>query len=74
MAVLRSARAQGAGTAILQALIEEARRRGMTEVVLHAQTHAAPFYRRFGFFVASQEFFEAGIPHVTMRKSLAAPL
>jgi len=70
MAVLRERRGRGAGGAILEALIDRARSRGMTRVVLNAQTQAAPFYERFGFAVSSDEFVEAGIPHVEMARNL----
>ena len=70
MAVLREARGQGAGGRVLEALIERARERGVRRVALNAQTHAAPFYARFGFVVAGEAFMEAGIPHVAMERDL----
>jgi predicted GNAT family N-acyltransferase len=70
MAVLREARGQGVGARLLEALIERARSRGMERVVLNAQTHAVPFYARFGFAVEGATFMEAGIPHVTMAREL----
>lgn len=70
MAVLAEARGCGVGMAILQALIAQARTLGYTEVVLHAQTHAEPFYRRAGFMREGDLFMEAGIEHVTMRLAL----
>lgn len=70
MAVLREARGQGVGARLLGALIERARMRGMGRVVLNAQTHAVPFYARFGFAVEGATFMEAGIPHVTMVRDL----
>lgn len=70
MAVLREARGQGVGARLLEALIERARTRGMGRVVLNAQTHAVPFYSRFGFAVEGATFMEAGIPHVTMARDL----
>jgi predicted GNAT family N-acyltransferase len=39
-------------------------------VALNAQTHAAPFYARYGFIVAGETFMEAGIPHVAMERNL----
>jgi hypothetical protein len=72
MAVLADARGQGVGAAILAALTERARARGMSEVLLSAQRHAAPFYARFGFVAEGETYFEAGIPHVRMRQRLAA--
>jgi predicted GNAT family N-acyltransferase len=70
MAVLRESRGQGVGGLMLEALIERARARGMRRVALNAQTHAVPFYARFGFAVAGETFMEAGIPHVAMARSL----
>lgn len=70
MAVLRPARGTGAGGAMLSALIEAARARGEREVVLNAQTHAMPFYARFGFVAEGEDFDDAGIPHRTMRRAL----
>lgn len=67
MAVLRAMRGQGIGGEILQALMAEARRRGDPAVMLNAQTHAEPFYQRFGFVRDGEEFMEAGIPHIGMR-------
>jgi predicted GNAT family N-acyltransferase len=70
MAVLKQSRGAGVGGAILDRLVEEARRRGMKEVVLAAQTHALDFYRKHGFREAGPVFEEAGIPHQDMRRVL----
>jgi hypothetical protein len=70
MAVLKDWRGQGIGSALFQALLELARAKGMVVVALNAQTHAAGFYRRFGFRQEGEEFVEAGIPHVEMRLTL----
>ncbi len=70
MAVLRPSRGSGVGGAILACLVDEARRRGMKEVVLSAQTHALGFYRKHGFREAGAVFEEAGIPHQEMRRVL----
>ncbi|RFP17588.1 GNAT family N-acetyltransferase [Duganella sp. BJB488] len=67
MAVRRSARGSGVGGALLQVLMAQARARGDTQVVLSAQSHAAPFYERHGFAIDGDEFFEAGIAHINMR-------
>jgi predicted GNAT family N-acyltransferase len=68
MAVRKSARRAGVGAAILQELMRRAAKRGDTEVVLHAQTRAAPFYARYGFVAEGEVFEEAGIPHIRMRR------
>jgi predicted GNAT family N-acyltransferase len=70
MAVLKERRASGVGGAILACLVEEARRRGMTEVALSAQTHALGFYRKHGFRELGATFEEAGIAHQEMRRVL----
>jgi len=72
MAVLRKHRTQGVGGAILARLIAEARRQGMREVVLSAQTHALEFYRKHGFAPSGAVYMEAGIPHQEMRLRLLA--
>ena len=70
MAVDRSVRGGRWGRMVLDSLIEAARERGDREVVLHAQRHAEVFYLRAGFTVVGEPYEEAGIPHITMRKSL----
>ena len=70
MAVLKDWRRKGVGAALLVAMLDRARGRSMARVVLHAQTQAAGFYRRFGFSERGGEFVEAGIPHVEMTLDL----
>jgi predicted GNAT family N-acyltransferase len=73
MAVLPEARKLGVGSALLTALMDEARRRGHAQAALSAQTHAIAFYRRHGYAVVSGEYMDCGIPHVDMACDLAAP-
>jgi len=70
MAVLPEWRGQGVGRALLERLLEDAVAAGQEELILHAQTQAAGFYRRFGFVEAGAEFMEAGIPHLRMQRQL----
>lgn len=72
MAVRAPFRSTGVGRALLQALLAEARRRGMREVVLHAQMHALGFYEAQGFAADGPVFDEAGIPHRRMSRSLVS--
>jgi predicted GNAT family N-acyltransferase len=67
MAVVRSARGQGVGAALLVELMQAARRQGHREVELFAQTQAQGCYLRFGFVVTGPPFDDAGIEHVAMR-------
>jgi predicted GNAT family N-acyltransferase len=71
MAVLKEWRLNGVGAALLGAVLDRARDRRIERSVLHAQTHAAGFYRRFGFIERGEEFLEAGIPHVEMALDLS---
>lgn len=68
MAVVRSSRGKGVGSAILQALIDAAKARGDGAVALSAQTHAVEFYRRHGFTAEGEVYEEAGIPHQAMSR------
>lgn len=70
MAVLRAWRGRGAGSAILNRLLDLARMAGFDIVRLHAQTHAVGFYVKHGFTVIGDEFMEAGIPHRAMTQRL----
>ena len=70
MAVLKAARSKGLGSAVLTALVQQARQKGFVEVVLSAQTHAQGFYLRHGFVPEGAEYLDANIPHILMRKAL----
>jgi len=70
MAVQAPMRGSRVGRAVLDALMAQARQQGEREVLLHAQTSAAPFYTRAGFNTRGPEFEEAGIPHVEMVRML----
>ena len=70
LAVTREARGLGVGVALVRAVEEAARARGLTAVDLHAQTRALGFYERLGYTAYGPEDLEAGIPHRSMRRSL----
>ena len=70
MAVLPAWRGRGVGRALLEAVLNAARRAGHAKVELSAQTHAARFYRQAGFIQHGTVYQEAGIPHVSMNVSL----
>ncbi len=67
MAVRQAGRGHGVGSQILTALVQAARQRGDTEVLLAAQLHARSFYARHGFVEEGETFMDAGIPHRLMR-------
>lgn len=71
MAVLPDFRQQGVGSAMLEALEEIALVQGIPTVFLYAQTGAIDFYLKQGYNITSEEFMDAGIPHVAMEKKLS---
>lgn len=71
MAVLKEWRGRGIGSAILDKLLEAARRRGNREIALSAQVHAVEFYRAHGFRAEGDVYEEAGIAHQAMRMVLS---
>jgi ElaA protein len=66
VAVERPWRRRGVATRMLDLALEGARREGCGRATLAAQIQAADLYARAGFTVESEEFEEAGIPHVWM--------
>ncbi|MFE3037459.1 GNAT family N-acetyltransferase [Streptomyces canus] len=70
LAVTRQARGLGVGAALVRAVEEAARARGLTAVDLHAQTQALGFYERLGYVAYGPEFLDAGMPHRAMRRVL----
>lgn len=70
MAVLAEWRGRGVGTALLDALLQAARERGLPRVALNAQCSAVGFYERLGFVARGPVFDDAGIPHRHMSLAL----
>ncbi|AHF66981.1 MULTISPECIES: GNAT family N-acetyltransferase [Pseudomonas] len=66
LSVLKDWRGLKAGEMLLTAILDEAQTRGLKQQKLSAQVQAVAFYQRFGFTVVSDEFLEAGLPHVDM--------
>jgi ribosomal protein S18 acetylase RimI-like enzyme len=56
MATTPSARGRGAGTAVLEALLQHARAQGAQRIWCNARTPARSLYERAGMRVASEEF------------------
>ena len=72
MATRPDARGQGAGSAILRALVEHAIDQGATRVWCNARTRALNLYQRAGFVIASDEFEPPDIgPHYRMELAVA---
>ncbi|EIM18327.1 GNAT family N-acetyltransferase [Pseudomonas chlororaphis] len=71
VSVLKDWRGLKVGDALMQAVIGEAEKRGLKQLMLSAQVQATTFYERLGFSIVSEEFLEAGIPHVDMVRGSA---
>ncbi|MCT8140368.1 GNAT family N-acetyltransferase [Anaerobacillus sp. CMMVII] len=61
-------RSLGIGKLLMEAIEKEAKQQGFCKFKLNAQIQATDFYRKLGYEVCSDEFLDAGIPHVTMKK------
>lgn len=68
VAVVQDMRGSGVGALLMNFIEQEAAKVGFRELRLNAQTHARGFYERLQYNVHGDEFDEAGIPHVHMRK------
>jgi predicted GNAT family N-acyltransferase len=68
MAVLSAYRGQGIGREMVGAAIAFLDRQNIHQIQLNAQIHAQAFYARFGFEPYGEEFYEAGIAHIAMKR------
>jgi predicted GNAT family N-acyltransferase len=69
--VLPAARGTGLGAALIAACMDQmADDPHITQAILTAQTSAIGFYEKLGFVAEGDEFEDAGIPHLLMRKTL----
>jgi predicted GNAT family N-acyltransferase len=66
--VLKEFRGKSHGKEIIAVMEEMIKRNGYQKAKLNAQTHAEGFYQKLGYKTVSDEFLDAGIPHVTMIK------
>jgi len=74
MAVCKPWRGHGIGSHLLDCALEAATRHGWREVWLNAQNDRIGFYARHEFFVISDTFEDAGIPHRRMLHRLRSPV
>lgn len=68
VAVLSTYRKKGIGRHIMQAAIAFLDQQGIPEIKVHAQSNAVSFYEKLGFRVQGEEFYEAKILHIEMRR------
>lgn len=70
VAVLPAYRRRGFGKKLMENAITLVRDRQIPEIKLNAQLHARSFYEKLGFQQWSEEFQEAGILHIEMRRQV----
>lgn len=70
LCILKDERGHSYGSKMIEAMEAEIYKKSYPTAKLNAQTHAIQFYERFGYQVTSEEFLDAGIPHVTMIKKM----
>ncbi len=70
MAVLEDYRNDGTGTKLLQFVLQTIAEINLNEVYLHAQVTAIEFYEKHGFVSQGDVFYEAGIAHRAMLKTI----
>lgn len=69
--VLARERGAGVGSRLMSVAIDAAKHEfNAREIYVESQKHAEGFYRKLGFETVSEDFIEAGIPHVKMRKKI----
>ncbi|PEK99483.1 GNAT family N-acetyltransferase [Bacillus sp. AFS017336] len=68
--VLENYRGKKIGNEIMYLIHKTGKEKGLSQLVLHAQESAIPFYEKLGYAITSEIFFEAGIPHVEMNLKL----
>jgi predicted GNAT family N-acyltransferase len=73
VAVRKDLRGTGLGAVVMLAIEDRAVELGLPILELHAQLSAEGFYARLGYQAFGEQYLEAGIPHVSMRKTLTTP-
>lgn len=67
MAVTKSWRGVGVGSALLNMAVSLHQQQGVVSITLSAQVHAVAFYAKAGFVISSPPYLDANIMHVAMQ-------
>ena len=70
MAVRPDRQGKRIGAAIIQFAEQLATEQGFTTLLMHARNPVIDFYRKCGYHISGEEFFEVGIGHHKMQKPL----
>ena len=69
--VLTLIHGKGTGSQLMKFAISELKAKyGCKRIIMDAQSHAIPFYKKLGFTITSEEYLEEGISHVDMELNL----
>lgn len=66
--ILEEYRKYGLGKVIIQTLEKLVQEKGLTKSKLSAQVYAEGFYEKLGYTRTGEEYMDAGIPHILMKK------
>lgn len=69
-AIRKPHRGMKLGSKLLEFVEAQARNNGIYRIIMNAQLSASEFYLKAGYIKSSEEFEEAGIPHIKMYKDL----
>jgi len=73
VAVLSVHQGKGIGKQLMEYILKEIEKnKKVTKIKLSAQSYIVPFYTNLGYNVCSDEYMEAGIPHIDMQRDLTA--
>lgn len=70
VATLKESRGHGYGRKVVSALEEKAKKMGFTHSLIHSEMDAINFYKRLGYEITSDVFYEDGVPCVVVEKDL----
>jgi predicted GNAT family N-acyltransferase len=70
MAVKTNYRGRGIGKEIIEFAEQVAKENNYSILMMHARNPVIAFYKRNGYQISGDEFFEVGIPHHKMQKQL----
>lgn len=68
MAVSPKYQGKGLGAKLVTFAEDFSKKKGMRKIELHARQSAIGFYKKLGYQTYGEEFFEVGIPHISMQK------
>jgi len=66
IAIISKYRGLGIGSKLTKYLISYCINSINKKILMHSQKHVSEFYKKFGFVIIGEPFFEAGIEHVKM--------